>query len=596
MNTNHKQLNYSVEEINGLLNKVENQTNYHINIKDYGAVGDGIVDDTCAIQTAINIAMDSIYKNETRYENGYKTTIVFPAGRYKITSTITSYPQLVLVSEGFVQLQSYVANGSCLHIKYPVNYIDNLIYVGDIINGSHGGFYINNMLIDHNPMKTEDWMKTDWGGNNIGLELGNRMEEINYHSDTRFLARYGICDVYINNFRTGIRFNQINQWMCHGRQVRVALSDVCIQVGETEGFKSDVSIENYTWTSCMFERSNTLLKVIRNGVGQVFDKCSIDFIRKDCIINTVSGIPRLYFNGCWLEKLRGLFFVHTQENAYDAIGNNIYLKGCHMLLPFRKLFSTINNNTSVTIEDCAWLRDSYYEQIDNENAGVTTNLFSGHGKYMCDENTHVNNISITPYASKGLPLISENYNSISDGGFKKILETRNLKDENVVLPKWWESISFEGVNTGVLEISNITDMMDNCTYHKSLKFQPSSTSNYANLTINTKKININKNKKLNLGLFLKATSYSNISFATTITYYDINDNKLTSEEFTKDSNSTSLKNFVVNDWNVLNLISDSTGNYVIPPRGTAYIKINYKFDSSNVDAHEEITGFFVEEL
>ena len=596
MNTNHKQLNYSVEEINGLLNKVENQTNYHINIKDYGAVGDGIVDDTCAIQTAINIAMDSIYKNETRYENGYKTTIVFPAGRYKITSTITSYPQLVLVSEGFVQLQSYVANGSCLHIKYPVNYIDNLIYVGDIINGSHGGFYINNMLIDHNPMKTEDWMKTDWGGNNIGLELGNRMEEINYHSDTRFLARYGICDVYINNFRTGIRFNQINQWMCHGRQVRVALSDVCIQVGETEGFKSDVSIENYTWTSCMFERSNTLLKVIRNGVGQVFDKCSIDFIRKDCIINTVSGIPRLYFNGCWLEKLRGLFFVHTQENAYDAIGNNIYLKGCHMLLPFRKLFSTINNNTSVTIEDCAWLRDSYYEQIDNENAGVTTNLFSGHGKYMCDENTHVNNISITPYASKGLPLISENYNSIPDGGFKKILETRNLKDENVVLPKWWESISFEGVNTGTLEISNITDMMDNCTYHKSLKFQPSSTSNYANLTIDTKKININKNKKLNLGLFLKATSYSNISFATTITYYDINDNKLTSEEFTKDSNSTSLKNFVVNDWNVLNLISDSTGNYVIPPRGTAYIKINYKFDSSNVDAHEEITGFFVEEL
>ena len=59
------------------------------------------------------------------------------------------------------------------------------------------------------------------------------------------------------------------------------------------------------------------------------------------------------------------------------------------------------------------------------------------------------------------------------------------------------------------------------------------------------KMDINKNKKLNLGLFLKATSYSNISFATTITYYDINDNKLTSEEFTKDSNSTSLKNFVV---------------------------------------------------
>ena len=104
---NYKRLNYSVNEINELLNSVDNQTNDYINIKDYGAVGDGVVDDTVAIQNAIDAAMGSIYKNEIRYENGYKTMIVFPAGKYKITSTITSYPQLVLISKGFVQLQSY---------------------------------------------------------------------------------------------------------------------------------------------------------------------------------------------------------------------------------------------------------------------------------------------------------------------------------------------------------------------------------------------------------------------------------------------------------------------------------------------------------
>ncbi len=56
-----------------------------INVKDFGAKGDGVSDDTAAIQTALNSADGS--------------NVVFPAGTYRITSAL-SVPSIRLVGEG----------------------------------------------------------------------------------------------------------------------------------------------------------------------------------------------------------------------------------------------------------------------------------------------------------------------------------------------------------------------------------------------------------------------------------------------------------------------------------------------------------------
>lgn len=60
-----------------------------INVKDYGATGDGVTDDTQAIQTAFNIAFGPTgtpHGNARKFDN---KPVYFPGGIYRITATLT---------------------------------------------------------------------------------------------------------------------------------------------------------------------------------------------------------------------------------------------------------------------------------------------------------------------------------------------------------------------------------------------------------------------------------------------------------------------------------------------------------------------------
>src|SRR3989344_9295672 len=51
-------------------------------VKDYGAVGDGVTDDTAAIQAAVN-------RTAAPYSTASRGTILFPPGKYLISAPIT---------------------------------------------------------------------------------------------------------------------------------------------------------------------------------------------------------------------------------------------------------------------------------------------------------------------------------------------------------------------------------------------------------------------------------------------------------------------------------------------------------------------------
>jgi hypothetical protein len=82
-----------------------------VNVKDFGAVGDGVADDTVAIQAAINKA-DALGGSEVQLS----------AGRYVISDTLVLKNKVQLVGQGSAATEIYLANSSNVTMIKSYNY------------------------------------------------------------------------------------------------------------------------------------------------------------------------------------------------------------------------------------------------------------------------------------------------------------------------------------------------------------------------------------------------------------------------------------------------------------------------------------------
>ena len=85
--------------------------NDYLDVKDYGADGNGVTDDTKAIQDAIQDEWARI-ANSPYSPLMSRNQIFFPAGNYLVSSTILLYPYITLVGEGIDRTQITLVSGS----------------------------------------------------------------------------------------------------------------------------------------------------------------------------------------------------------------------------------------------------------------------------------------------------------------------------------------------------------------------------------------------------------------------------------------------------------------------------------------------------
>ena len=78
-----------------------------IDVKDFGVIGDGIADDTAAIQTAVDTAKAGLRARQPSGGSmqGGQPTVYFPSGKYRITSPIVFNGFACIVGEGAIVIQ-----------------------------------------------------------------------------------------------------------------------------------------------------------------------------------------------------------------------------------------------------------------------------------------------------------------------------------------------------------------------------------------------------------------------------------------------------------------------------------------------------------
>jgi hypothetical protein len=74
---------------------VEDKLRQTVSVKDFGAVGDGVVNDTAAIQAAIDA-----FKSTDAYDPQETVNIFFPMGNYRVTASLLVYSGTRLIGEG----------------------------------------------------------------------------------------------------------------------------------------------------------------------------------------------------------------------------------------------------------------------------------------------------------------------------------------------------------------------------------------------------------------------------------------------------------------------------------------------------------------
>jgi len=100
-------INFALSSAGAVSRTVQSKLTDFISVKDFGAVGDGVTDDTASIQAAIDAAFkkpnysDYNEVNEVYRENGsYSNIVIFPEGTYVVSDTILLKNCVRIVGEG----------------------------------------------------------------------------------------------------------------------------------------------------------------------------------------------------------------------------------------------------------------------------------------------------------------------------------------------------------------------------------------------------------------------------------------------------------------------------------------------------------------
>lgn len=458
-------------------------TSYKINIKDFGAIGDGVNDDTITIQNALNKCKDM-------YDNyNVKCTLYFPQGLYKITSTLTlSNTSFNLKMDGYL-------------------YLDKNIKYGFVFDRLKNIFL--DLKIKGNNMNVSDFnYSKDWASNVQGLNVGVRLvgcTSINLNSEFDEFYGRGIESEGSWQFDFGYSKGKVGQFIFIKKTSGQGLLNSGI------GNIGSVHVEEIVGS--YFNGDDINITYYENYIPKATQALGVRF--EECTSLWVTNMSIGYFGNDYvvgIDRCKNFDFAHlycygqytngiADENAGSGLsiqesqsGNiNLMTSACKSALRVNGLLSTIINWTDNLSRDLGQISSTETYEVK----GVTINLNSksrlGKGLEIIN-NSNGNNII------DGLTI---NANSIDRNAVSTDIYDIHIKDET--------SIVYINGKLSNLDLQTNNKCIVNCKYD--------TINNRALIDLKTVAENknvtcINNSYSNALGIQNKITRLGNIVFGT----------------------------------------------------------------------------------
>ena len=137
-----------VDALHPIVRTLQDKLDDYVSVKDFGAVGNGVDDDT----DAINRALTRVYgSSQSQIAGSYHRTIYFPAGTYRVTGTVNIPPYTRMQGEG---KRTTVIEGS--HAGPIAQFVDSFEQSGANYGAAVGSiepeiaeYHINDMSFSH---------------------------------------------------------------------------------------------------------------------------------------------------------------------------------------------------------------------------------------------------------------------------------------------------------------------------------------------------------------------------------------------------------------------------------------------------------------
>lgn len=352
--------------------------NDRVNIKQIGAYGDGVHDDSVFFQAANDYLANIIRNSDIANVN----TIEIPGGKYRFDNQLVLAPYIKLRTTGYAALLSYVTSDSMIHISPSSLDLEQSIgdrqdwYRGPIIEGDSG------LLIK--------FMGQD-NTNSIAIEVG-----LDYEYEKGVVSRFSIQEFRILGFNIGILFNRFHVYLGEMRRISFENNIIGVQYSDIEGNPVDAG-ERMTYQECLFARNDIGVKWMCQGFDSNFINTSFDYVK--CVFYDPNN--------------KGYRYINVTNSHFEGIG---IANKSDLTIPSGIIFgqmksSKININNSdvyLSIEDYLFycnpsINGDYVLSFDNNKLAFP----NGHNKkglyFLATKNiTILNGIdNSNPYGDSG---------------------------------------------------------------------------------------------------------------------------------------------------------------------------------------------------